>query len=139
EEEGQVRRMRLQPGERINRDFVLRFRLGDATVKTSLCLKPDAEGNEGTFVLTLVPPVDLARSPKPRDVVFLLDRSGSMSGWKMVAARRALARMVDTLTERDRFSVLVFESTVETLPEFQGVGLVAASNRNRFRAVEFLA
>src|SRR5436305_14202971 len=72
-------------------------------------------------------------------MVFLLDRSGSMGGWKMVAARRALARMIDTLTERDRFSVLVFESTVETLPEFQGVGLVAASNRNRFRAVEFLA
>ena len=36
---------------------------------------------------------------RPRDVVFVLDRSGSMEGWKMVAARRALARMVDTLGE----------------------------------------
>jgi Ca-activated chloride channel family protein len=139
EDEGQVRRLRLQPGERINRDFVLRFRLGDAAIQTALCLKPDAGGQEGTFVLTLVPPVDAARAQKPRDVVFVLDRSGSMAGWKIVAARRALARMVDTLTDRDRFSLLVFDNTVETLPEFQGVGLVAASNRNRFRAVEFLA
>ena len=64
---------------------------------------------EGTFLLTLVPPARAgARGPRPRDVVFVLDRSGSMGGWKMVAARRALARMVDTLTEQDRFTVLRF-------------------------------
>jgi Ca-activated chloride channel family protein len=139
EEEGEVRRIRLQPGERINRDFVLRFHLGDYQVRTSLVLKPDADGKEGTFALTLVPPADAAAAQRPRDVVFLLDRSGSMQGWKMVAARRALARMVDTLTDRDRFGVLAFDDRIETVPEFQGVGLVAADNRNRFRAVEFLA
>ncbi len=37
---------------------------------------------------------------RPRDLVLLLDRSGSMGGWKMVAARRAAARIVDTLTPR---------------------------------------
>ena len=44
----------------------------------------------GTFALTLVPPRNAPVGQKPRDVVFVLDRSGSMSGWKMVTARRAL-------------------------------------------------
>jgi Ca-activated chloride channel family protein len=72
-------------------------------------------------------------------VVFVLDRSGSMGGWKMVAARRALARMVDTLTDRDRFTVYAFDNAIDTPPEFRGKSLVPATDRNRFRAVEFLA
>jgi Ca-activated chloride channel family protein len=140
EENRQGRRhIRLQPGERLDRDFILRFQLGADSVQTSLSLRPDAEGDEGTFLLTLVPPANLAHGQRPRDVVFVLDRSGSMGGWKMVAARRAMARMVDTLTERDRFAVYAFDNSIETPPEFGGQGLVPASNRNRYRAVEFLA
>jgi Ca-activated chloride channel family protein len=139
-------RVTLQPGERLDRDFILRFRLDANAVQTSLRLEPDValagqreDTPHGTFVLTLVPPTEQARSRRPRDVVFVLDRSGSMSGWKIVAARRALARMVDTLTERDRFTVYAFDNTIETPPEFGGLGLVPASDRQRYRAVEFLA
>src|SRR5262249_19109104 len=84
ETDGQRTFFRLQPGERLDRDFVLRFRLGADRVYTSLSVEPDAEGDEGTFLLTLVPPAGLAPR-KPRDVVFVLDCSGSMEGWKMVA------------------------------------------------------
>jgi Ca-activated chloride channel family protein len=71
-------------------------------------------------------------------VVLLLDRSGSMGGWKMVAARRAAARVVDTLTGDDRFAVLTFDHQVER-PDELGDGLVPATDRHRFRAVEHLA
>src|SRR4029079_11226965 len=129
----------IHPGERLDRDFVLRFRLGDAQVRTSLKLVPSATGYDGgTFLLTVMPPLPSAQS-RSRDVVFVLDRSGSMRGWKMVAARRALARMVDTLTERDCFTVYAFDDSIETPPAFGDSGLVPASDRNRFRAVEFLA
>jgi Ca-activated chloride channel family protein len=134
------RRVSLQPGERLNRDFILRFRVADTAVRTALILQPDADptSQEGTLLLTVVPPAGPA-APRPRDVVFVLDRSGSMDGWKIVAARRALARMVDTLTDADHFAVYAFDDAVETVPEFGGSGLVVATNRNRFRAVEFLA
>jgi Ca-activated chloride channel family protein len=69
----------------------------------------------------------------------VIDRSGSMGGWKMVTARRALARMVDTLGDRDRFAIYAFDDRIEMPPEFAGKGLATATNRNRFRAVEFLA
>ncbi len=164
----------LLPGERLDRDFILRLAFAPST---SLALAPDslveagpplpatapsddeavptdaagpsgagtsaspgartsASSGEGTFTLTVVPPTDPSADAGPRDVVLLLDRSGSMAGWKMVAARRAAARIVDTLTERDRFAVLAFDSTIERA--FSG-GLTPATDRNRYRAVEHLS
>jgi Ca-activated chloride channel family protein len=135
--EGRSQGFHLQPGERLDRDFILRFRIATDRLRPALLLQPEAAGDGGTFVLTLLPPV-LSDAVRPRDVVFVLDRSGSMAGWKMVAARRALARVVDTLTERDRFAVLAFDSAIETPPDLDP-HLAAATDRNRFRAVEFLA
>ncbi len=56
----------------------------------------------------------------------------------MVTARRAAARIVDTLSGADRFSVLAFDNTIETAPTLPE-GLVPATDRNRFRAIEHLA
>lgn len=137
-------RLAIAPGERADRDFVLRLGYGEQAVATAASVTPDADGSEpdpeygaGTVRLTLLPPTD-AVPPRPRDVVLLLDRSGSMNGWKMVAARRAAARIVDTLTDADRFAVLRFDHVVEHvdgLPE----GLVTATDRHRYAAVEALA
>lgn len=138
--EGSGVRVKLVPGERLDRDFVLRFGLGGAALVSSLVLSPDdADGATSTFCLTLVPPGEEARARRPKDVVLVLDRSGSMNGWKMVAARRATARMVDTLTPLDRFAIYAFDDQLETPRAFGGEELVWASDRNRFRAVEFLA
>jgi Ca-activated chloride channel homolog len=127
----------IQPGERLDRDFILRWHVGDAAVRSCLFCADDADGQGGTFVATLVPPTE-GLAPRPRDVAFVLDRSGSMGGWKMIAARRAVARMVDSLGPRDRFCVLAFDDRLEYVPAL-GDGLVAGTDRNRFRAVEFLA
>ena len=110
--------VRLQPDERLDRDFILRLAIADRErVVTSLLLTPDPgdDSAEGTFTLTLLPP-DGGGRPRPRDVALVLDRSGSMGGWKMVAARRAAARIVDTLTSVDRFAVLCFDNTIEQPP-----------------------
>jgi Ca-activated chloride channel family protein len=131
--------VRLRSGERLDRDFILRLAMADRErMATSFVLTPDPEDPaQGTFTLTLLPPSGGGR-PRPRDVALVLDRSGSMSGWKMVAARRATARIVDTLTSVDRFAVLCFDNVVEQsrgLPD----GLAEATDRNRFRAIEQLA
>ena len=62
--------------------------------------------------MTVVPPAAGA-ARRPRDVAVVLDRSGSMQGWKMVAARRAAARIVDTLEAGDRLAVLAFDDQIE--------------------------
>ncbi|OHV49062.1 VIT domain-containing protein [Pseudofrankia sp. BMG5.36] len=146
-------RVRLEPGDRADRDFLLRLTFdADEAVSTSLSVRSDepaASGQaatdheaggkaaSGTFALTILPPAGTTRA-RDRDLVLVLDRSGSMGGWKMIAARRAAGRIVDTLRGGDRFAVLAFDHQVETPPALPR-GLAPASDRARFRAVEFLA
>jgi Ca-activated chloride channel family protein len=130
--------IRVQPGARVNRDFILRLPYGDAAAATTaLTAVPDADGDEGTFQLTVVPPPPTAGT-RGKDVVLLLDRSGSMQGWKMIAARRAAARIVDTLAASDRFAVLTFDDHIDRPAEL-APGLVPATDRHRYRAVEHLS
>lgn len=131
--------IRLAPGERVDRDFILRFGLAHGAISTGCAASPATSGKPGVFQLTLMPPRNLPEQHRPRDVVFVLDRSGSMQGWKMVAARRALGRMVDTLNDRDRFHVYAFDTTIEAMPGHQLDDLIPATNKLRYRAIEYLA
>jgi Ca-activated chloride channel family protein len=152
---GSVRVVRVLPGEAPDRDFVLRMSVGSSTLETSLVAVPDrpdgkdgTDGPEerGTFLLTVVPP-PAPGDARPRDLALVLDRSGSMGGWKMVAARRAAARMLDSLRDSDRFALIAFSDRIERpwageageAGESGGPGMVPAGDRERFRAVEFLA
>ncbi|ACU73323.1 Vault protein inter-alpha-trypsin domain protein [Catenulispora acidiphila DSM 44928] len=151
ESEGSRYLVRLNPGARADRDFVLRLGYGGSGAATSLAVAWDSESaNEvakesakatptdiGTFLLTVLPP-EPTGATRPRDVALILDRSGSMGGWKMTAARRAAARIVDTLTAEDRFAVLTFDDQMET-PDGLPTGLSEATDRHRFRAVQHLA
>ncbi|NJL99308.1 MAG: VWA domain-containing protein [Synechococcaceae cyanobacterium SM2_3_2] len=143
---GQELTVRLLPGERLNRDFILRWQIGSDAVQTQLLITPDPEAfnappetGSGTFSLTVLPPTNLPKTSKPRDVVLLLDRSGSMKGWKIVAARRAAARMIDSLSEQDRFAVIAFDDRLEMPFQLSTNDLTPALDRLRYRAVEFLS
>ncbi|GJO08170.1 hypothetical protein NJB18091_50480 [Mycobacterium marinum] len=130
-------RIQVTPGAPANRDFVLRLDCDAQELASSLVLVPDAEGDEGTYQLTVLPPAGAA-TPRPRHLVLVLDRSRSMAGWKMTAARRAASRIVDALTSDDRFAVLTFDDGIE-YPVGLPAGLTEASDRHRYRAVEHLA
>jgi Ca-activated chloride channel family protein len=128
----------LTPGaERLDRDVILRFRVGEARISSGLSIYRHADGAT-MALLTVVPPATLPASFRPRDVIVVLDRSGSMGGWKMTAARRAAGRIIDTLTGRDRFGIILFDDHLEE-PAPSAGQLVLATDRQRFRAVEFLA
>jgi Ca-activated chloride channel family protein len=140
------------PEQRLDRDFILRWGIAaDTVATTTLLVEPDAVRpaglgsgkpaeealGDGTFSLVIVPPAQVADVEQPpRDVVFVLDRSGSMGGWKMVAARRAVARMVDTLTGEDRVTVMAFDNSVEHCGDT--ARLAAATDRHRWSVLEWL-
>jgi Ca-activated chloride channel homolog len=131
--------LNLANGQQLNRDLIVRWQLAGAAMSSTLTCVDDTDGAAGTFSLLVIPPTSTAMAQRPRDVVFIVDRSGSMQGWQMVAARRAVARMVDTLNHHDRFAVMAFDDRIEQ-PTFDGGrALVVATDRNRFVAVEFLA
>ncbi len=139
---GGATRVRVVPGGGVDRDFVLRMSLADpAAVTTAFVARPDmlTQGvgdGTGTFMLTLVPPADVGQARRARDVVFVLDRSGSMEGWQMVTARRAVSRMVSSLEPQDRFAVYTFATGLTTATG--GHGLVPATDQARLDAERFL-
>jgi Ca-activated chloride channel family protein len=141
-------RVEVATGERLDADLVLRWRLRDAVAADAdghdpfdpvalALLAPDADGDGATLLATVLPPPAAAEVLAPRDVVVVLDRSGSMDGWKMVAARRAAARIVDSLTSRDRVAALAFDTVVEYEPS-GARGLRPATDRDRFRIATWL-
>jgi Ca-activated chloride channel family protein len=128
----------LHPGERLNRDVVLRFAVAAEVTAAITVVTPDEDDpTTGTWQVTVVPPAAGDDAVRGRDVVVVLDRSGSMGGWKMVAARRAAARVVDSLGVRDQFAVLAFDSVTEHPPGL--TALTPATDRARWAAVEWLA
>jgi Ca-activated chloride channel family protein len=128
----------LHPGERLSRDVVLCFGVAAEGTAAIAVVTPDEDDpTAGTWQVTVVPPVAGGDAARGRDVVVVLDRSGSMGGWKMVAARRAAARVIDSLGVRDRLAVLAFDSVTERPPGF--TSLAPATDRVRWAAVEWLA
>jgi len=88
-----------------NRDFVLRYRLADASpVATVLAHRPD--DGPGTFALLVEPPRAARARVSPRELVFLIDTSDSMSGEPLERAKRAVRRALADLSPRDSFRIL---------------------------------
>jgi Ca-activated chloride channel family protein len=96
-----------------DKDLQLFYALGDKDVGlTALTHRPD-KGSDGTFMLLVSPRAELSKSQQvPRDMVFVLDTSGSMAGVKMEQARKAMKFCVNQLDKHDRFALINFASTV---------------------------
>lgn len=99
-----------------DRDFTLRWapKLG----ATPLVAAFRETVGKDVFVTALVmppAPQEATRRTRPRDVVFILDRSGSMGGVSIRAARSALDAAIDRLGAQDRFNLIRFSNDTDTL------------------------
>ena len=82
--------------------------------EAAIAMLPQAEGGDGRYALvTLTPPTMNARRT-PRDLTFVIDISGSMSGRKLEQAKAAGRQLLATLGEGDRFRVIPFASDVRS-------------------------
>ena len=102
-------------------DFQLVYTLAQGAVGASVLSYRPSAGEDG-FALVLASP----EVPKPngelpsKTVVFVLDRSGSMTGAKIEQARNALKFVLENLREGDTFNILTYDDRVETYqPELQ--------------------
>ncbi|MBK7995055.1 MAG: VWA domain-containing protein [Blastocatellia bacterium] len=108
--------------EALDRDFVLRWTLSNAKLRTSLLVYRDSY-SEAYGMLSIIPPSEEGRYNQARDVVFIVDRSGSMQGIKMASAARACALLLKTLGPQDRFAIQSFSNGVEWLnPNYSAYG-----------------
>jgi Ca-activated chloride channel family protein len=93
-----------------NKDFVLEYKLaGDQTQTAGLTSK--APDGMGYFMLMAVPPVDYVISDiQPKEITFIIDTSGSMSGPKIEQAKNALRALAHGLNPQDAFNIIRFSS-----------------------------
>lgn len=103
-----------QEDERLDRDFVLRWSLAGEAVRSALLVHRAGDG-PAYGALSITPPRREGFLGVPRDVVFVVDRSGSMAGVKMASAARACSILLATLAPNDRFAIQAFDDHVEWL------------------------
>ncbi len=96
-------------------NFRLYLTGGEGLIDTRL-LAYRERGDDGYFSLLFAPIVELDESVA-RDVVVVLDRSGSMEGDKMAQAIAAAEYVIDNLGSDDRFAVVDFSRYVRTFDE----------------------
>jgi Ca-activated chloride channel family protein len=106
-------------GSLMNRDLVLEVELAHEPA-ASARLEPGLAPDEHFVALDFVPTFaedEVVQSNGPREIVFVLDCSGSMEGPSIEQARRALALCLKSLSEGDRFNICRFGSTHEWMTE----------------------
>jgi Ca-activated chloride channel family protein len=95
-----------------DRDFELYFSVAEEEIGLSL-LTHRPEGEDGFFLLLVAPQVEIEKAEVvAKDVLLVLDTSGSMQGEKIQQAKAALDFVLDDLQPQDRFNVAAFSTGV---------------------------
>jgi Ca-activated chloride channel family protein len=118
---------------RPDKDFLLYYSLSNDDVGLSFL---NWEGPDGRFFMLLASPRFAAPGDRvvAKDVVLVLDSSGSMSGPKIRQAKAAARFILDHLDRRDEFSVIDFDDGVTAFSK----GLLPASSENVSQALKFV-
>jgi Ca-activated chloride channel family protein len=99
-------------------DFDLYYSADDAVVGMNLLTYRPAADKPGYFLLLASPALRIEGPVEPKDIVFVLDKSGSMrADHKMDQAKEALSFCLRSLNEGDRFGIISFASGVDRYTE----------------------
>ncbi len=121
-------------GEQVpaDRDFELAWK-PVISPDTQAALFTEAFDGETFALLTLAPPESPPGEPPRRELLFIIDTSGSMGGAPIRQARAALQFGVDRLGPEDRFDIIRFSSDASRLfGEPQAAGPVARAAARRY-------
>ncbi|MFW6168888.1 MAG: VIT domain-containing protein [Planctomycetota bacterium] len=102
-------------------DFRLMYDVGEQPVAANALSYRPRENEEGYFLLLVSPDIERSTDkPIPKTVMFVVDRSGSMSGKKIEQAKGALKFVLNNLNKSDLFNIVAYDSRVESFkPELQ--------------------
>ncbi len=102
-------RVRLRQKAAIpNRDFVLRYAVAGDEVKSGYLVHRDGDG-DGYATFVLLPPKKLTRdTAAPKEMIFVIDRSGSQMGLPLEKAKETMRWILDHMNPNDTFQVVDF-------------------------------
>jgi Ca-activated chloride channel family protein len=97
----------------LDKDFQLYYTAAARDVGLTTLLHRPVKNEDGHFMLLISPRAELSRSQHvARDMVFVLDTSGSMAGKRIQQARSALKFCLRNLDKSDRFGLIHFATSV---------------------------
>lgn len=116
-----------------NKDFILTYQVAGRKIEDAILTHHAAKG--GFFTLILQPPERVTvEDVTPKELVFVVDTSGSMSGFPIEKAKEVIKLAIDGLYPRDTFNLITFAGDTHVLfPE-----PAPASTENIRKAQEFL-
>jgi len=117
-----------------NKDFLLKYRVASREIAPSLLTHKS--GKDGYFSFVIDPPAvrSEAANIAPKELVFVIDTSGSMHGFPLDKAKEAMLQAIDGLNPRDTFNLITFSGDTEILfPQ-----PVSATPENVEKARQFL-
>lgn len=117
-----------------DKDFLLYYSLSQDDIGISFMNWPEPEEN---YFLLLASPRYVSKKEKilNKNLVFVIDSSGSMSGKKIIQAKEAVRFVINHLDEKDRFSIVDFDDGVEKYAS----ELMVANQENKDRALDFVS
>lgn len=97
-----------------NKDFVLKWKVATDAIKTGLVTYKN--GSDGYFSLVVSPPHTVrAEDLIPREMIFVVDCSGSQRGKPLEKAKETLKYIVDRMNPNDTFQIVRFSDTCDVL------------------------
>lgn len=97
-----------------NKDFILKYKVAGLGIHDAVLKHSD--GNGGYFTLILQPPEQVSdEAAVPRQLIFVLDTSGSMWGFPLEMAKKTIARALDHLRKDETFNLITFSGATRVL------------------------
>lgn len=134
ERRGNGVRVQLTPADAIpNKDLILRYRVAGENTQASVLTEADSRG--GHFAVYLIPALQYqSEEIVPKDVVFLMDTSGSQQGDPLVKSKELMRRFVNGLNPQDTFTIVDFANAAKALSPTP----LANTAANRERAIAYI-
>ncbi|WP_367142141.1 VIT domain-containing protein [Moorena sp. SIO1F2] len=115
EQQGQILRVKLSQEDTIpNKDLILRYGIAKEQTQTTVLTHADQRGNH--FAVYLIPALDYSTDEiVPKDVVFLIDTSGSQMGDPLLKSQELMRRFINGLNPKDTFTIIDISDTATQL------------------------
>jgi Ca-activated chloride channel family protein len=117
-----------------NKDLILRYRVAGENTQAAVLTQADKRG--GHFAAYLIPALNYkANQIVPKDVVFLMDTSGSQQGEPLAKSQELMRRFIQGLNPQDTFTIIDFANTAKALSPTP----LANTQLNREKAIDYIA
>ena len=117
-----------------NRDFIVHYRLAGNKIESGMLTYEGSDG-EKYFLGMMQPPVRLTpESIPPREYIFIVDVSGSMSGFPLEVSKSLMKELLSGLKTTDKFNIVLFAGGSNVYAEQS----LNATNENIQKVVKYL-